>query len=326
MIVHEFNNGWGDGVELRQFERQLLTQYLAPWYKDQVASVIINSTWYNDQYHAEVRGWLARNPVERIALISFMDPAIPRPHWFSDLGCEVRSIGYYPGPDELDVWALIMHRYFDKVMDLGQVTDITTAFLCLNRKPHWHRRRAVSQLRHWGCVEQGVVTLGQTTGKAELALEHDVLASTIAPNPGPEQYGIVNDIMSLGPPEVWQRCFMNLVTETVYDVDREWFVSEKIYKPVVGMRPFLVYAPNGATSWIRHVGLEDYTGDFGDICDLDLTSPDNLAPFVKVLCDQPVSYLRKKYLDLWPKVCHNLDKFKHHVRQTQQRLDRAISP
>jgi hypothetical protein len=39
----------------------------------------------------------------------------------------------------------------------------------------------------------------------------DAGQSTLAPNGGPEQHGIANDIMSLGHPTNWNRHFINIV-------------------------------------------------------------------------------------------------------------------
>jgi len=320
VILEDFNNGWGDQVELRKYEQRMLSVYLRAWYQDQHSNAIINSTWYDDRYHAKVTERLRTNPVHKLALISFMDPAILQPSWFQGLADQIYCIGYYKGAGEIDLWAMIMHEYFqhDPALTTGQ--QIIRPFLCYNRKPHWHRVRLVDQLRADGCETSGVVTLGDASGKAQMALPHDVTPSCIAPNPGTEQYGIGNDIMSLGNIEIWNQCLLNVVTETVYDVDNAWFVSEKIYKPLVGLRPFLVYAPNGASAWLQHIGVEPYMRDFADISDLDLADPACMAPFLKVLCQQTSGYLQQKYRDLLPKILHNRHQFDLHVEHTRQKI------
>lgn len=130
--------------------------------------------------------------------------------------------------------------------------------------------------------------------------------------------------MSLGPLDIWNRCFLNVVTETVFDVDQEWFVSEKIYKPVIGLRPFLVYAPAGAESWLRHLGMQSYCDDFTDITDLDLRQPDHIPEFLDQLVRQGQDYWRRKYRLLMPKMLHNLSKFHEHVANLKHRVDQGI--
>lgn len=321
MIIQEFNNGWGENVPLRQFEREIRDSYLAPAMQDQRRTVIVNSTWYTQDYHEQVLDQLKKIHPDRVILTAMMDPAIPQKEWFDDR--EIWGMGYYKGHHEIDVWALIMDRFFQRPQHDHPVLD--TAFMCLNRKPHWHRRQLYDRLQGLDLLPYGVVTLGSTSGQAVRALDSDVEGSPLAPNPGVDQYGIVNDIMTLGPMLQWQRCFLNVVTETVFDVDHTWFVSEKIYKPVVGLRPFLVYAPNGAGQWLDHVGLENYAEDFRDISDSDANDPDQLPALLRSLCDQSPRYYQSKYLALMPKMLHNRDMFDRHVRRTWDRVNKGAS-
>lgn len=324
MILQEFNNGWGAAFELRQFEQQVLDQYLRPWQTDRSRSIVVNSTWYNLDYHDQVLQYIRNHGVDQVALVSFMDPAIVRPSWFDGLDIAVHAVGYYTGDHELDIWSLIVQRYFDFPATIGGAADLDSAFLCLNRKPHWHRKRLVARLEHLDLVTKGCVTLGDQSGRAIYSVDRDVEPSQIAPNPGAEQYGIINDIMSLGPMQIWNSCFLNIVTETVFDVDQEWFVSEKIYKPVIGLRPFLVYAPNGANAWLQHLGMETYCDDFRDITDLDLRDPDNIPAFLLQLVAHGTDYWRDKYQRLLPKMHHNKARFYDHVAAVQRQIQQGI--
>ena len=132
------------------------------------------------------------------------------------------------------------------------------------------------------------------------------------------------DITTLSSIENWSRHFLNIVTETEYEVDRKYFVSEKIYKPILGMRPFLVYAPGGASAWLTSKGFETYCGDFTDISDLDLTQPDNIAPFLSELCQQPLQYLRYKLINLGQKIMHNREHFYQYVNSQQQKIEKEL--
>jgi hypothetical protein len=324
MIVHDFNNGWGNNFELRKFESTVVKQYLAPWESNASNSITVNSTWYNRDYHDQVIDYIKKNKINRVALISCMDPAIVFADWFNEVDVEVRSLGYYRGADEIDIWALIMDKYFTADPTTFCADQLDQAFVCYNRKPHWHRRKLFDSMQELDIIKHGVVTMGDSSGHAVQELDQDVEPTTIAPNPGKDQYGIVNDIMSLGPVQIWQRCFLNMVTETIYDVDHQWFVSEKIYKPVIGMRPFVVHAPNGAKNWLAHVGLLDYLDDFQDICDLDLAQPTNHALFLAQLSAQPRSYFQKKYNDLHSKILYNKEQFLEYVNQLKIKIQQGI--
>jgi hypothetical protein len=324
MIIKEFNNGWGDDVPLRFMESQWMRSYLDTYYRDSSRTVLINSVWYSNDYHDQVMRQLQSLQPDRIVILSLMDPAIVRPSWYDSLGCEVITVGYCPGEHEIDAWALICHEQFvvDPALDH---TNITKPFLCYNRKPHQHRQRLFRALRDLDLLDRGVVTMGSGSDLPlrDISGDHET-GSSMAPNAGPEQHGIVNDIMSLGPIQVWNQCLLNVVTETVYDVDREWFVSEKIYKPVLGQRPFLVHAPNAAQAWLDHVGLESYTRDFKDITDLDLNKPELHVEFIKILSEQPASYFQAKRLELTHKIQYNLQQFTQHAIKVKSKITKGI--
>lgn len=320
MIVREFNAGWGDDLPLRQFERSLCDVYLQRIRADSSKTVLINSTWYSQEYHHRVMAELEMIQPELVIVTAMMDPAIPQLDWYARN--QVWGLGYYMGDHEIDAWALIVDRYFhaDASHDPAM---IDTAYLCLNRKPHWHRKRLYQKLQDLDLLNQGVVTMGDASGQPVRSLPNDVKGSNLAPNSGPEQYGIANDIMTLGPLDVWNRCFLSVVTETVFDITKQWFVSEKIYKPVLGLRPFIVYASDGAQQWMDHVGLLGYTKDFQDISDANPGDPDQIPAFLADLVSQPKSYLQHKYLALRDKIMHNKSMFDRHVNRTWRHVNQG---
>ena len=167
--------------------------------------------------------------------------------------------------------------------------------------------------------------MGGNTGSARQALAIDSGVNDLAPNSDPGQYGIHNDIVSLGHLANWQRCFLNVVTETVYDINRNYFVSEKIYKPIIGCRPFLVYDPDGGRQWLEDRGFETYINDFNDITDLDLVIPGNMAPFLKALSQQHQSYFRKKFVDLKEKILYNKNQFRVLVDNNKNLTQKGIA-
>jgi hypothetical protein len=253
-----------------------------------------------------------------IVLVAMLDPAIPQPDWFSEFDCEIFCTGYYPGDYNIDYWALFTHKYNHDVASMT-ADQIDTAYMCLNRKIHWHRRRLYRQLVHLDIVDQGLVSFGH---ERSLALDRD--HDNLAPEAEPNKFGAPNDIASLGLSQNWNRCFLNIVTETAWDINQIKFVSEKIYKPIVGCRPFLVYDLDGAHTWLETRGFLTYVDDFNDITDLNLTISDNLANFLKVLCNQPKSYWQKKFVDLQHKIMYNKNQFARYIEQQYNRIEKGI--
>jgi hypothetical protein len=325
MIIQRFDNGWGLQFPLKKFETHTVDRMLAHISADSSRTVVINSVWYTGEYHQQVLAWLRDNPVDRIVLIAMLDAAIPAADWYKEFDCEILTVGYYTGPHAVDFCAVFVDEFL-KSPSLDILMDpslINTAYMCLNRKPHWHRQKLYQRLEANNLLDRGIVSMGGT-GLAVRSLSTDCEPDNLAPNAAATHYGIPNDIVSLGHMQNWQRHLVNIVTETFFNINQTGFVSEKIYKPIVGCRPFLVYDPDGATQWLRDRGFETYTRDFGDISDLDLTNPDNLAAFLEVLCAQPRAYWQTKFIDLQSKIMYNKQHFTDYVRDQRLIIEKGI--
>jgi hypothetical protein len=325
MIIKIFDNGWGPEFAVKQLEQQLVNQYIRSLSADDQQVVIINSTWYTNQYHETVMEWLRNNKVDIIVLVAMIDAAIPTAEFFQEIDAQVVCVGYYPGANQIDFWALFLDRYYcsPHTLDMCRIDFVDRSFMCLNRKPHWHRRRLYNELQQHNLIESGLVSMGSETNVPVLGLDFPEVPN-FTPNAGIEQNGIPNDIATLGNMKNWQRHFLNIVTETVYDINVNHFVSEKIYKPIVGMRPFLVYDPDGACQWLRDRGFVNYTNDFTDITDLDLKNPANIAPFLVVLSSQKSTYWKKKLVDLNQKIVYNKEHFYQYVDNQKLKVQKGI--
>jgi hypothetical protein len=326
MIVKIFDNGWGNQYPLKQYEQSLIQLYIHPVINDNVPTVLINSVWYTGDYHQQVLAELRTMQFNRIIIVAMLDAAIPHREWYNEFGVEVRTVGYYAGPDQIDFCALFVDEFLQPP-DLDWLLDhtgIDTAYMCLNRKPHWHRKQLYKHLEQHGLLDSGLVSMGSETGSAARTLPEDREHDNLAPNAVAAHYGVPNDIVSIGHLPNWRRCFLNIVTETFYDINQTGFVSEKIYKPIVGCRPFLLYDPDGGTQWLTRCGFETYTKDFTDITDLDLSLPHNTAPFLKTLCAQTSTYWQAKYVALKDKIMYNKTHFTEYVKQQKLIVKKGI--
>ena len=325
MIIKTFDQGWGQQYPLKQYEQKIANNLLVPFEENDQRVVVINSVWYNNEMHEQVMTWLRNNTWDQIVLVAMLDAAIPYPDRYAEFNRPVTGIGYYPGVGQVDFCALFVDHFLQAPDNtvLLDASTIDTAYMCLNRKPHWHRQKLYNKLQARNLVNQGIVSMGGD-GQAVVALAQDRDHDTLAPNATRDHYGIPNDIVSLGHLGNWQRHLLNVVTETFYDINLSGFVSEKIYKPIVGCRPFLVYDPDGGTRWLHDRGFEPYTQDFKDISSLDLVEPHNLPEFLKVLCEQTPAYWQKKFVDLQEKILHNKNRFITYVKEQQTIVNNGI--
>jgi hypothetical protein len=142
---------------------------------------------------------------------------------------------------------------------------------------------------------------------------------SVAPESGAD---IPNDIVTLGPTQIWCGHLLNVVTETWWDINQAYLAADKYFKPLVGLRPFLIWCEDMGVEWLTDRGFELYHDDFQDITDLDLRDHENMIAFLTTLSDQPARYLQHKFQHLREKLLHNRARFNQYVQE--QDLDRVI--
>lgn len=325
MIVKHFNQGWA-GVHAASLQDTIVSAMTKKYADDDSKTVLVNNTWYHTrfgpngeylgegpEFHNQITAWLNENKVDNIIIYCFVDPTWEDPS-YPDSGAREVRIGYHPRADVwVDFHAMLIARYFKfPTFDLSS-EEITKPFMCLNGKPHFHREQIVKCLVARKLHLKGLVSFGGSDSTPVMHLpderEHQALKGI---NADPF------DAMTLGPQKSWQSHFLNIVTETVSNFESHNFWSEKIFKPIIGLRPFLVYGSAGAVPMLCKYGFEPYVNDFRDISSLDLADPNNIVEFLEVLSHQPVAYLREKYSSLLPKIQHNRAQFDLHVKQQLQ--------
>lgn len=278
-------------------------------------TIMIESTWYGGDFEINCKDAIDFIKPEKIILVSFHDQPIVKQSMFDQ---PVYEVGYYDSPYFIDFWAHVVANKYTLPTDeeLLNHKTVIVPYLSYNRKPHEHRVRFYNQLVDADIHNKGIVSMDKLQ-----MLEDDVTPYLI--DASVSDHNIPNDILTLGQPNLWCSSFMNIVTETWYDINRACFVSEKIYKPIVGLRPFLVYAPDLGCKWLQDRGFETYENDFLDCYGKTVTA-DNLIDFLTVLSDlaNNTSWLQTKFLALREKMLYNKQQFYKYVNNNN--IDQII--
>jgi hypothetical protein len=264
--------------------------------------------------------------IDTVIVYSFLDPPNSLP-FLDNQPFDVIKIGGNPNPNQwIDFHALLVDKFFSVDQGLNKTsTSIEVPFMCLNGKPHKHRCKIVNALLDLGLDKLGLVSFGGMGN--DLKESTDYIGTITIPENHIRPQGINYDpfdAMSLGDINNWNKHFLNIVTETVWDVERFNWWSEKIFKPIIGHRPFLVYAPNGCTNMLVEHGFQHYCNDFTDISNLDLTQPDNIPAFLNQLSSQPTNYLKMKYDQLYDKILFNSNRYAEYVKEQWATVDRGL--
>ena len=222
--------------------------------------IIVDGTWLKDIATHEALETMypnvTRENIEHIFYVDLIDP--PAELWggnykqiFTQL-TTAKNPHNIPEKSKFSFWGYFAVNEYAayKNIDLPWTGD--KLFLSYNRKPYGHRLTLIRTLTSAMLMCKGIVTMGNDdpikaiTVKENIIIENENVLGNI---------GIPNDICTLGSHDLWQQAFINVVTETTTNGT---FLSEKIWKPIIGKRPFLLLGPPGSLMRLTELGFKTF--------------------------------------------------------------------
>lgn len=211
-------------------------------------------------------------------------------------------IGNSNGAYYFSYWAEFIRQnpqhFFDEVYTTPP--QIEKLFLSLNRKEYPHRRFFLDLLDQHNLAKLGFVSRpNQPIGKIRYYMDvHD----------NERDFRFPNDIHGLGDADIWSKFFVNVVVETTKHTNV--FLSEKTWKPIIGLRPFLILGDQQLYPKLKEHGFDTFDDVFGtwwqdaDWRNRARSIIDILASFGKHEKD-----LNSLYLHLQPRLLYNRNNF-----------------
>ena len=208
-------------------------------------------------------------------------------------------------------WAEFIRQYPDRFFDEEYLKEpiITNKFLCLNRKLHEHRVYLLDLFDKLDISQQGLISRpGYFLGNLDQDYINLIKLDTT------ESREIPNDIYGLGDPDIWNSFFLNVVTETTTHTDV--FLSEKTWKPIIGLRPFVVLGDYAINSKLQNLGFDTFDDLFGNWWEdsnewKDWRDRANRLAVVlqSFFADNSVTQLNSLYKKLKPRLIENRNRF-----------------
>jgi len=322
--------GFPDSWITSSLEQEIAVTCYCNFFGKASDGAIVNCTWgsntVDESFHSkysQVNYLVDSNKISKILFFNLVDdfdtawqPIIEK--CYTSLGeGNVKLIGHSPWKNNLNFqfWALAANRFFTKYSrkDL-ELQNTKHYFLCYNRKPHEHRVELYNKLKNKNLLRKGIFTLGDENHKKSISFDknsYSGMMDAFKVNPN-ASYAIPNDLMSLGNMKIWNTSFLNIVTETNYQTGGMPFLTEKTFKPIIGMRPFLILGPNGTVDWLHNNGFKTFNRDF-KLSGQDLSIDD----IVKAIKEAPIKNMNKKLLK---KLNHNRRRFFEFCSEEEKRI------
>jgi hypothetical protein len=295
-------------------------------------NLLINTTWFGPQFdnglYDQVMQLIEKKEIfDNIFWVAMVDPLCILPKQIIDIEEKLSAknkyyLGGFDNSPQLFSFSSIatMEDFFEYKDDDIAIKAIDKIFLCYNRKPHPHRIQLVEKLYSNELEKYGTITLGKSDTsydvshglKTDLFLTVEEELNNYSHNGKynvPLNFGgVPYDLLSLGRLDIWQSYFLNIVSETSFNPWDNLFITEKTWKPILGLRPFVINGQTKIYKYLRDNGF--YT--FEDYFDTKLEGipeyevHDSIIQVVKNLIDKD---LTKMYNDMLPKLVHNKNRF-----------------
>ena len=279
---------------------------------------------------------IARYKPDHIVCLNTIEP-----HWMLDvnriinniiqqipytlLGCFKNTSSVYF--DFCSTWtATIFQSYHDSEL-FPVLSD--KFFLSHNRNPYPHRQRFFNDIEFAGLLDYGFVSMGSFKGKNVLIEENLTPEQNYFNELQPNINQIPQDTDSVGDISVWQKQVLVVMSDSYWENGPsklgKMYMSEKFYKPIVGLRPILLYTNPDNYMTFRDNGFDTFEDVFGLSVE-DMTTSEELArqSIIKALLQlkemSPTQRL-DWYNALLPRLLNNRTHFYDYANQQMKTLE-----
>jgi len=307
-------------------------------------NLIINLTWFGPQFNNNsYREFLelTNNHVkfDNLFLLATVDPVMITQQQIADMvdllgGPRLFKIGNFDTEYHFNFFAPILSDHFSDLQEEQLIlTDPQYLFINYNRKPRKHRVDFVRKLIDTNLKDLGIVTLG----KPNLIYDKDPnnkLYFSIGETPdtysknnhwftGPDEFEIPHDVLTLHRLDYWQQHFLNIIGATEFNPWDDIFVSETQFKPILGLRPFVINGNVRTYQWLRDNGFRTFNHYFDQIELENITElqvHDSIVQVLRFLAQLDKTQILEMYNHMLPDLQHNKQRFFEFAQEQRYRI------
>ena len=326
ILYNGFPADWIPGRFARELTDRVAQAAVARFPNERIHVVEMN--WAKPEAIAD---FILSNPVDRVIICRFVDPAYTEPvvKQLEAAGVKVHLIGQFSLGEHISfdfTGPLLGSEFKPYIFEELLPTQLNHLYLSYNRKPKYYRVNLINTLEDRNLIDRGVVTLGGWDGQTRYKLDEDLEElSRWGLTHVKYDMGLPFNPYSLGRLDIWQQSFINIVGECC-DPKEALFVSEKTFKPIIGMRPFIINGCVAVYECLRKAGFDVFE-DLFPVRELE-NNPDKsydiIADAIETYAHYSSDQLHTLYATILPRLNKNRARFFEYADEQIPNLFDAI--
>jgi hypothetical protein len=310
-------------------------------------NLLINTTWFGPQFKDTNDEWqkvekLFEDNVkfDNLFLLSMIDPLYLMDNHISEMCVKLGikntyRIGMFLNTQyEYNFHAIVGDHLMPKYdNDQVRLKTYNKDFLCYQRKPRTWRVDFANLVRKHNLLDNGIMTLGAKTkddfdwseGRTwePMTLDESHEPYKKDGQDDPTHYGgIPNDLVTIGNLDVWNQCFLYISSETVFNHWEPLFVNERIWKTMIGLRPYIIQGNPKTYKWLRKNGFRTFNQYWPHV-DLEhsleiLEDHISVLKFLNSISDEEKMAM---YQDMLPDLIYNKQRFYEFSKEQKHKME-----
>jgi len=306
-------------------------------------NLLISTTWFGPQFNNINSYWEdvinfteQRITFDNIFFLASVDPPMIgdseiRQIKLSTNALCVYLLGNFDSPHQFNFFAPIVKEKFRHYTEEElTLTEIKYIFVNYNRKPKVHRIKFVELLKQHKLDQVGIVTLGKDpTNIYKHDVEHEYISIgekqedwvSFGNHPAHWGFGIPLDNFSLHRMDIWKYTFLYINGATEFEPINDLFCQQDTFKPIIGLRPFVINGVQRTYHWLRFNGFKTFN-HYWDHIDIE-NGPvhETIIDLIKYLKSLDSSEILAMYQDMLPELHYNKERFFEFAKEQQYKME-----
>jgi len=343
MTVEFIGTGFPMGHDYAQEERNCwtsITQQIEKHFPDQL-NLLISLTWFGPQFvdsaWYQLLEWNQQGrKFDNLFLVATVDPPYLNPGELQEVknlaqALRVYHLGNFDNEYQFNFFATTIAPKFKKYTNEELLLEkLEHIFVNYNRKPKTHRVDFVKSLIDNNLIKYGTVTLGHSDNNGTIQPNADLYLSIGEKHEDYVELGNRRDVWNFGLPQdyyslhridIWKTTFLYINGATEFDPVNDLFCQQDTFKPMIGLRPFVINGVQRTYRWLRLNGFKTFNHYWPHIDIENGPVHDTICELIQHLSSLESKEIISMYNDMLPELNHNKNRFFEFAQEQRFKME-----